>query len=96
MKHTKGPWTLVKRDADFYEIKELGLQLISPWDIEENEANAALISAAPELLEDLESLLSQLIKEDSLKTTPEERLSWAVMSEIDRCQQTIAKAKGDA
>jgi hypothetical protein len=92
MKHTKGPWIVRTIEREIYIAGDNG----AICEHVRSDRDAALISAAPELLEDLESLLSQLIKEDSLKTTPEERLSWAVMSEIDRCQQTIAKAKGDA
>jgi hypothetical protein len=58
-KHTKGPWFIQKAtdDGEVIDIADgdmgLELQLVS-YNGDRNRANAALISAAPELLEALE------------------------------------------
>lgn len=64
MKHTKGNWSIVKglEQSNDTHIHVLGTSICQlPYEFgidEENDANAKLISAAPELLEALKQIAS--------------------------------------
>lgn len=57
-KHTAGPWTFGKPNVDTFYIlagtENIGML---PTKIENAEANAKLIAAAPELLENLKNII---------------------------------------
>ena len=61
-KHTPGPWQLYAIDGlDIHEGPTL-IATVSTWDVhdpDERAANAALIAAAPELLEILELVVDE-------------------------------------
>ena len=98
MTHTPGPW--------YYSIGEfisdgVGGHVASAWllnSIDEREANGNLIAAAPELLDALKATHEEL--KDDLHEAKEafqgdiyiQRLEEL----INKCNQAIAKAEGDA
>lgn len=56
MKHTPGPWTIIDQsDGEVLTIQPMSAQLIvyDSTNVEQNRANAILITSAPELLEAL-------------------------------------------
>lgn len=103
-KFTPGPWVVDEDSNIDQIAVRIGTAVESPYcrdvsdlwacDIDESEnndqalANAHLIAAAPELYEELESLL------DSLAATPELNLSsWGI--ETDSAKAALAKARGE-
>ena len=90
-KHTRGPWeafslgnfigvTGKKSDIAYTRLKEITLD--NARSIDEDEANAYLIAAAPELLEALQEILaidghSSLTREDSDKLDAKARAAIA-------------------
>lgn len=90
-KHTPGPWEYNVGMASIYSVQEKKKICVLTH---ENEANAHLIAAAPELLEALEALSSLQVRGhaliDRLQFSDEGReLSKKICA-------AIAKAKGDA
>jgi hypothetical protein len=100
-KHTPGPWVLIQGDrttkemvittesrieAPAVSICELDTDFIGVIG-EEQEANACLISAAPDLLEALEMIVAEA---DSYT----ERTGKPVYNWLDTARAAIAKAKG--
>ena len=85
-KHTPGPWWLdddgfiASGDGDTYET--IADPHCSDLDIDEREANASLIAAAPELLEALEHITQ----------TPEYKYLYPGTTSL--IEEAIAKAKG--
>jgi hypothetical protein len=67
MKHTKGPWENHKWNSDEHQISALGgtIALVSHSHTlvseEESDANARLIAAAPEMLNNLKEILKSLV-----------------------------------
>ena len=94
-KHTPGPWTAVSDPLHFYSlttiiagnvlrgIPQVRIDVGGKADIAELEANARLIAAAPQLLEALEALVTQV--NDS-----------HVYNELADARAVIAKARGEA
>lgn len=91
--HTPGPW-IIDFDQD-WDIHKCGTVVAKVPDdnglkTEINQANAALIAAAPSMLADLERALSVL---DSIKNG--ERWDSECDFHTDCVRETIAKAKGE-
>jgi hypothetical protein len=66
-KHTPGPWFSQYDDNGFYEIGSeiVSLRLAFTYgDGDTDEANARLISAAPELLQSLQAIVKSLADQD--------------------------------
>ena len=92
MSHTPGPWTC-DNEKDMFDTDERTWNVTGadgtflaygiPW---EQEANARLIAAAPELLHELQRLLSMW----------EEAIGWEpdYMDMADSARKVIAKATG--
>ena len=91
--HTKGPWVVdeiwhlgcVNRLDPFRHIAMVSEYQTQPGDREENEANARLIAAAPDLLEALENLLDGYLYGCDRGTR---RVN------ADKARAAIAKARG--
>lgn len=91
--HTPGPWSLEDRDdgASGYVLRGADVEFIeyierSRWMNEiadpEQEANARLIAAAPELLDRLENLIIAI------------DMGWDLDGVIDAARAAVARAKG--
>ncbi len=52
-KHTPGPWTLIDSSEEIVILDKDGFTICNFQDVSNDEANAALIAAAPDLLEAL-------------------------------------------
>lgn len=101
-KHTRGPWVVVadeRYDPFFcadrivgYDVKSSTVEVVGSEGIsgesEINLANANLIAAAPELLEALECVLTQLESE----YMPSDESGAAIV----KARAVIAKARGEA
>ena len=89
MTHTKGPWTVAKLsgDKDIFIDTACGLSIGSLYSVEvgteETQANARLISAAPEMLAALEDCLNFITAKDD-----------EAQDFKDEVRQLIKKAKG--
>lgn len=81
-KHTPGPWVVVQ---------ETGVKTLNQVIHCENAKQAALIAAAPEMLEALEVALWSV--EQELKIKPEYE---GLINQRDLYKKAIAKAKGGA
>lgn len=60
MKHTQGPWSTEQGDGQLHVVSEFGtIAQVGPCNTvdEEDDANARLIAAAPELLAALQELV---------------------------------------
>lgn len=105
LKHTPGPWWLTERagyyeilanspDCDWYGFKKAHAVAYADTEIEEveQEANARLIAASPDLLEALIGLEGILATaESNASGNPE----WEVVSaKINAARAAIAKALG--
>jgi len=90
-KHTPGPWYVYQDLKDFNvskDIKDMSWDIcqLANWSAEENEANAHLIAAAPDLLEALietKNALIGILKFNGLNFDT---------AEIDRAEKAINKA----
>lgn len=86
LKHTPGPWNYNKITKlvqyDFYDICEISDNNGYP----ENEANARLISAAPEMLETLIEICDHFCVLDNIKSgmNPKEGLAGKIINAIER------------
>ena len=99
MKHTKGPWIVVAISTDL-SMNGIGYcQVNGPKGIvctteestfEETKANACLIAAAPEMLEELEQLREAL--NDTVLSTGSKTMDEEMLYHI---QKIIKKAKGE-
>lgn len=116
MKHTKGPWHLgagnctgrIFTDAEGQRMRlEEGgttlypiCQIVHGWNEEEDEANARLIAAAPELLAALDQLLEWAEKANSrLNYERDGPLQFGGNPHLNPCfknvRAAIARATGD-
>lgn len=88
-KHTSGPWSINgnKIDGNGYHIVSVNSHRTS-----EGEANARLISAAPELLEALEKFIEyeKLMDDENLANA-----MFAYVEFADMARSSIAKATGE-
>jgi hypothetical protein len=95
-KHTPGPWKTSNDGCDIEAIygpnKEDVLGICSMYADESSEANAALIAAAPELLEALNNLCNVL--SDDGNDYRYSQLFNTVMAARNRARNAIAKAEG--
>jgi len=106
IQHTPGPWSVAGESCNDHEayvieaggrticwtassLDDAGIEVITA----EDDANADLLAAAPDLLSALESLL-----EDHKRMFPEAHphsvIKWAECAEVSRAQKAISKAKG--
>lgn len=94
MKHTKGPWIWYNgADEDETEIKfsigAVGGQLAENIP---SIHNAYLISAAPEMLEALEEILTNLTEISGIETGT----TGPVYKSMEFCRKALAKARGES
>jgi len=91
--HTKGEWH--SKEGQIYPIETGKTLAVIPYfdkDNQEQEANARLISAAPELLEALQNALSIIERMDEEFRTATERHSSYTKGEHKAIQAAINKA----
>lgn len=86
--HTPGPWSIEKCKCGHPACKQYTIS--TQGSVGFDEADARLISAAPDLLEALQAL-SALPEYDGTGTTSKQRLAVK-----DRVREAIAKATGEA
>lgn len=96
--HTPGPWVLTVRTDDFAGSRVYRLDSVTCLAVwrranatKKDDANAALISAAPDLLEVLKAVLQALGRQpgvDGYYSEPVHR------EEVDAARAAIAKAEG--
>lgn len=110
-KFTKGPWQVLPEEADKDYIRIRGTvwggrykvanvptpvyEGVPQRELEETQANAALIAAAPELLAALEAVIEWYDMEADHSIEPDfyKRMASCQVSE-DMAREAIAKAKG--
>lgn len=85
-KHTPGPWTVGTKTWSSHVIapSKFGphpLAVFSGRGRDEDDANAQLTAAAPDLLEALEDLLAQVGRSDAIDT--------------DKAREAVRKARGE-
>ena len=87
--HTPGPWVRYFENDVLSAAGDL-IAVVHAWDLNEQEANAHLIRAAPELLAALEGMLSRYDKfsDENLPVTG----IWH--DQIINARAAVAKAKG--
>ncbi len=90
MKHTPGPWKVAKgmaiETADGkVAVGSAGPRACGPYFVTECEANAALIAAAPELLQALKNII---------QSAPLVGLPLALEKDIQSATYVIARAEG--
>lgn len=96
MQHTPGPWQLGYFRMDGYNYTKIDAvvdghkKYIASVDITNDRANAHLIAAAPELLEALEGLLTDITEYQQINNLGGENNHWQVIA-----RTAIAKAKGE-
>lgn len=104
MKHTQGPWMAERLtpDSRVLWIKQpgaVGYSIATLIDDREAEANACLIAAAPELLEELEFLVNSCVETESREYSDgggyELETIKAGASALKRIRKVIARAKGE-
>lgn len=87
MKHTKGKWRSFTDNANSFGVTngDTVIAIAGETDLQENEANANLIAAAPEMLE--------LIKETVMvvEKSPSQELYPSIIRDM---KEIIAKAEG--
>jgi hypothetical protein len=92
MKHTPGPWVIQTDNRGFYWIDKLtndgGFSICNLGNVEEAKANAALIAAAPELLEACRDTLTRL------EWWEEDRENRCIDNAFAVLKCAIAKAEG--
>jgi hypothetical protein len=106
LKHTPGPWQVRTIDGSIGHIETLDGVAVANAEIvgtlrqpntAERKANAALISAAPELLEALEAMVKRIeyysAIPESERPTIEQWEYTEGSTEMDKARAAIAKAK---
>ena len=98
--HTPGPWTYECGDDGAVVYKEaVGTVANVPDDLTASEANARLIAAAPDLLAalvDARNVLALALPKFGEDSTDDEDSADDVQGLINRIDDAIAKAKGEA
>ena len=89
MKHTPAPWQLAKSEESklIKVLNKYGTRIAGITPMENDEANARLIAAAPELLEALKTVL-QLAEAGVIQRNETGKPQWNLTDEL----QTIAHA----
>jgi hypothetical protein len=92
-KHTPGPWTWIKSNcSNFVHVEtdtdHMQIATCNRGNLATRQANAALIAAAPELLELAKAYQSYL--EDGSKSERRKAVC------LEACKTAIAKAEGNA
>lgn len=105
-KHTQGPWgisgagnktRLIFRatDTSVYPVCEVTADNLNRYGAGDLDANAALIAAAPELLEALEELVLQSAGNDPVEVMKLAKdANWPFINSVKKAREAIAKAKG--
>ena len=94
-KHTLGPWDVLYRSRDDWDVFARPVQRILACEL--NEADARLIAAAPELLEALEVVAFQWAghaEKCSINATGSCNCDWPKIRH--QCNAAIAKARGQS
>lgn len=92
-KHTPGPWRSFERGVTFhYWVVKVANRVIAKITGEDQEANARLIAAAPELLEALE----KMVKQFGYEVVHKDGLVHDEHDAIQSATEAIRKAKGEA
>jgi hypothetical protein len=94
MKHTQGKWNLFIQDDNGFGITngDSVIAIAGEGDLPENEANANLIAAAPELIEALQSI-NDLEVDFGFSDRQAQLQDWA--RKVGRiAREAIAKAEG--
>ena len=94
MSHTPGPWSIQRHDKGdsrrLLVVGKSGMVADVDWnDKDENEANARLIAAAPDLLAALKSMLKRAVALDQSATVD----GLANCDAIAKARAAIAKAE---
>jgi hypothetical protein len=106
--HTPGPWYSSSPDfpigilsahrfgeGDPEQICFIGGDVMAPESSDENEANAALIAAAPELLRACKEAIPEIrCLWHQLTKRPTNRIVGETRSILDRIEAAVAKAEG--
>lgn len=92
--HTPGPWLAIRHENRHYSVfsEKDGGKLVARTDYthKEQEANASLIAAAPEMLGALRSLVTAICEAKIDNLIPEEFAD----QELDEATKIIRKAEG--
>jgi hypothetical protein len=97
--HTPGPWSLGSSLTDGYHFKRIEATVngkrryIATVDIENDDANARLIAAAPDLLEALTNIFSG-IETGLVRIDTDADEAWS--NALGKARAAIAKATGGA
>lgn len=103
MKHTKGPWEVCDDDTSVHSPSQdmivhtaemPGDPAMYPQSFEEEEANARLIAAAPELLEALKIAEGELRAISEVISTYGVEECLQTVAELKKIRAAIAKAEG--
>lgn len=112
MKHTKGPWIARPDVLDFKtnaidivskQVTNLGDQISvatvfgsTVYDEDQKIANAQLIAAAPELLEALKDMVTEMYEQGLVDVLDEKSITFKVLTKrIRKAEKAIAKARGE-
>jgi hypothetical protein len=95
MKHTPGPWHVTKCNCASGRCQSLQVLTVLPAEAHLSRADAYLISAAPDMLEALEMILSanEAIA-DATRQSELERARCNYYKARDRAKAAVLKAKG--
>ena len=100
-KHTPGPWEYGEQEGEYVIWNpDIGTIATTCADMADQEANAALIAAAPELLEALQGLMDAFIHTEGNKRGNQAKTDIIkynqphVSGALNRARHAIAKAEG--
>jgi hypothetical protein len=87
--HTPGPWRVIGLGYAIYQVEKHTETASFSSFSEQSEANARLIAAAPDLLEALQGLLTDIVEYQTINNLGGENNHWQVIA-----RAAIAKATG--